>query len=53
MISKLLQWAKSLFQDRNYQDSVEHYVASKYPKSTAEVEYWIRDYDQQQKGWSL
>ena len=53
MISTLLQWVKSLFQERNYQDSVEYYVASKYPTSTAEVEYWIREYDQQQKGWSL
>ncbi len=53
MITAILQWAKSLFTERSYQDSVESYVASKQPKSTAEVEYWIREYDQHQKGWSL
>lgn len=53
MISALLAWAKSLFATRSYQDSVEHYVASKHPKSTAEVEYWIREYDQQRKEWAL
>ncbi len=53
MITAILQWAKSLLQERTYQDSVESYVASKQPKSTAEVEYWIREYDQHQKGWSL
>lgn len=50
---KLLQWIKSLFEGRTYQDSVEHYVASKHPKSTAEVEYWIREYDQHRKEWAL
>lgn len=50
---KFVQWIKSLFVDRSYQDSVENYVASKYPKSTAEVEYWIRDYSNRQKEWAL
>jgi hypothetical protein len=50
---KLLQWIKSLFAERSYQDSVEHYVASKQPKSTAEVEYWIRQYDQHRKEWAI
>ena len=50
---KLLQWIKSLFAERTYQDSVEYYVASKNPTSTAEVEYWIRKYDTQQKEWAI
>ena len=50
---QLLQWIKSLFEDRSYQDSVEYFVASKNPKSTAEVEYWIRHYDQHRKEWAL
>lgn len=53
MITTILGWIKSLIQERSYQDSVEHYVASKNPTTTAEVEHWIRVYDQHQKGWSL
>lgn len=53
MITAILKWAKSLFQTRTYQDSVEYYVASKQPKSTAEVEYWVRHYDQHRKEWAL
>ena len=43
---KFLQWIKSLFTERSYQDSVETFVVSKQPKSTAEVEMWVRYYDQ-------
>jgi len=53
MLTALFGWIKSLIQERSYQDSVEYYVASKNPTTTAEVEYWIREYDQHQKGWSL
>lgn len=49
----LLGWIKSLFRERTYQDSLEHYIASKNPKSTAEVEYWTRRYDQHVTGSSL
>ena len=50
---RLLQWIKSLFVSASYQDSVEYYVASKHPTTTAEVEYWIREYDTHKKVWSL
>lgn len=53
MITAILGWAKSLFQERTYQDSVEYYVASKNPTTTAEVEYWIREYDTHRKAWTL
>ncbi len=53
LLTQIIKWAKSLFQERTYQDSVESYVAGKNPTTTAEVEYWIRQYDQNQKGWSL
>jgi hypothetical protein len=53
MITAIIGWAKSLFQERTYQDSVEYYVASKQPKTTAEVEYWIRQYDQHRKEWII
>lgn len=42
---KLLQWIKNLFKERSYQDSLDYFIASKQPKSTAEVEYWTRYYD--------
>lgn len=52
---KLLQWITSLFEDKSYQDNVEYYVASKQPTTTAEVEYWIREYDQKRanEGWAV
>ena len=51
---QLLQWIKSLFTTPTYQDDVEYYVTSKQPKSTAEVEYWINYYNQQQqKKWAV
>lgn len=53
MITAILGWVKSLLQTRTYQDSVEYYVASKQPKSTAEVEYWVRHYDQHRKEWGI
>jgi hypothetical protein len=50
---KLIKWIKSLFTTHNYQDSIEYYLASKNPKTTSEVEYWIRHYDQHRKEWAL
>jgi|688.fasta_scaffold1567119_1 hypothetical protein len=49
---KLLEWITSLFDQRLYQTGVERYVASKHPTNVAEVEYWIRRYDQR-KEWTL
>lgn len=49
----IIGWIKSLFQERTYQTSVENYVASKHPTTTAEVEYWIREYDTRRHEWSL
>ena len=50
---QLLKWIKSLFVGASYQDSVDYFIASKRPTSATEVEYWIRVYDQKQKGWAL
>ena len=52
MLAAIIGWIKSLVQERTYQDSVEYYVASKNPTTTAEVEYWIRKYDTR-KEWVL
>lgn len=53
---KLLQWIKSLFTSRpaNYNNwHIEAYLESKKPQNGAEVEYWIRQFEQSnmQKGW--
>ena len=50
---KFLEWIKSLFTERSYQNNIEYYVASKNPTTTSEVEYWIRHYDQHVKEWAL
>ena len=43
----LLGWIKSLFRERTYKDSLEYFIESKQPKSTAEVEFWIKQYEQE------
>lgn len=50
---QILKWIKSLFVAQSYQDSLEYFVASKNPRNTAEVEYWIQYYDTHKRGWSL
>jgi hypothetical protein len=50
---QLLKWIKSLFEGKSYQDSLEYFVASKRPTSTAEVEYWIQYYDQHKREWAI
>jgi hypothetical protein len=42
MLAKLF---KTLFGD-NYQTNLERFVNSKRPQSSAEVEFWVRHYDQ-------
>lgn len=55
---KLLQWIKSLFASTsvNYNNwHVEAYLESKKPKNGAEVEFWIRKFEQEQqqnRGWA-
>jgi hypothetical protein len=55
---KLLKWIKSLFNSKpvSYQHwHVEAFVESKRPKTNAEVEFWIRHYEQNhmaQRGWA-
>jgi hypothetical protein len=50
---KLLQWITSLFTSWSYQDQLDRFVASKCPTSTADVEHWLKAYNQNQRGWSL
>ena len=37
----------------DYQSNLERFVNSKQPQSTAEVEFWCRQYDQQKYGGAL
>jgi hypothetical protein len=50
---QLLNWIKSLFMGKSYQDSLEHFVASKRPTTTTEVEYWIQYYEHHKSEWAL
>lgn len=50
---QLWKWIKSLFEEASYQDTVDYFIATKRPSSAAEVEYWIRVYDQKHKEWAL
>lgn len=53
---KLLKWITSLFagtQKSYHHYHVEAFVESKKPKTTAEVEYWIRHFEHNTRnGWS-
>ena len=51
----IFTWLKGLFAEQSYQDGVEFYIASKNPTTAAEVEHWIREYDQKTRngGWAL
>ena len=53
MFTLLKRLTESLTKTKKYQDDVEQYVASKNPKTIAEVEHWINQYTQSKKGWSL
>lgn len=50
---RFLQWIKSLFTAPVYRDSLESFVASKYPKNSADVEYWITVYHQEKTKWQF
>jgi hypothetical protein len=49
---QLLNLIKSLFTAPSHQDALDAFVSSKQPTTVAEVEHWIRFYDQHTaKGW--
>ncbi len=51
---QLWKWITSLFSKVRHQSTVESFVASKYPQTTADVEYWIRAYYQGSKrDWAI
>lgn len=50
---QILKWIKSLFGATSYQDTLDSFIASKNPSTTAEVEYWIQYYDTHKKAWPV
>ena len=52
----MLQFFKRLINRitaNDYQQNIESYVASKHPKSTVEVEYWIQQYHYNRDRWFI
>lgn len=50
-MTKFKQWIKSLF-DTSESKAVEKFLNSKNPNNPAEVEHWLRVYQNTNKGWS-
>lgn len=48
MLSEILERLAEMFPQQDYQSRLEHYISSRYPKSAADVEYYEREYYQQQ-----
>lgn len=49
---KILNWIKSLFNvEHLYQSRLEQFIASKNPCSEAEIEQWIKFYQQRGGGF--
>lgn len=52
-IAQLLERLAEMFPKQDYQSRLDKYLSSKNVQSTAELEHWIRQYDANQRGWSL
>lgn len=52
-LSTMLERLAEYFPKQDYQSRLEQYLVSKYPKSTADIEHWVSDFDrdQQQRGF--
>jgi hypothetical protein len=49
MLAEILKRLAEMFPRQDYQSRLERYISSHYPKSTADVEYFERQYYQQQQ----
>ena len=47
LLNKITQWFKTVFTTTK-QSELDAYITSKKPTTTAEVEYWINNYDRKQ-----
>lgn len=46
MLKQLFEFIFKFSRGLNYQSELDRYVTSKNPQSTAEVDYWTRQFDQ-------
>jgi len=46
--TKIIQWFKTVFAVDSYASSIDAYITSKNPTTAAEVDYWLKAYDQRQ-----
>ena len=44
--TKIIQWFKVVFAADTFTSTVDAYITSKNPTTAAEVDYWIKTYDQ-------
>ena len=44
--TKITQWFKTVFAADTYTSTIDAYILSKNPTTAAEVDYWIKSYDQ-------
>ena len=49
MLEKLLKRLAQIFPSSNYQSRLDQYITNRHPQSTADVEYWERQYLQDQQ----
>jgi len=45
-LKKITKWFKNLFVGQNLTTEMDAYIESKNPTNMAEVDYWIKHYDQ-------
>ena len=48
MLEKILQRLAAMFPRQDYQSRLEQYIASQNPKTSVDVEYYERQFNQQQ-----
>mgnify|MGYP001377644118 CR=1 len=47
-MSKIIKYIQKMFHTKShtrYQSDLDVYVSSKHPKTAADVDYWVRQYD--------
>jgi hypothetical protein len=53
MLENLLRRLAQMFPSSDYQSRLEQYITNRHPQSTADVEYWERQYHYDQHRQSI
>ncbi len=54
LMTQLLERLAEMFPGQDYQTRLDKFISSKYPQTTADVEYWQRQYDiRNRNNWSM